>query len=362
MFRCCEFKTRSNDEFEEHLVSHPKCPECRLHFNEENTLQEHFRNFHSKVSCSLCNIEVLESEMQKHNAAHQTLKTYKSGLEMGRVRAKSNSDKPKPKRAITACNLFYKENRARLRSEHPNASPQEMFKIIGEAWKDADKKHWEKMAKEVNNVKETEGETTPALTLSCPFCERGYKDSRSFKQHMIDSHQANPSSFGVLNRDPSPGQGRIYKCYECGKLVTSAKDLKLHCDAVHSEEVLLMENVSTDQAEDELAEEITAAETSENPESEEQNVTANETTDNNTYPAKLSDIVFVKRKTIHWPGRVIQVEKDEIKVQILSTDSIVVKKRKEFNDIKPFEKNESLVKGRSTGWVSAYKEACKEST
>ena len=318
------------------MEGHPKCPECGLYFHEENSLQEHFRNYHSKISCEKCKANVLETEIEKHREAHNTMKNFKTGLEMGKVRAKSTSDPSKPKRGMTAFNLFSKEVRPKIRSENPSSTPQEMFKFIGEAWKEADKEFWERAAKEQNNKKDKDV-IAGNSAVSCPFCNRRYNDAESFKQHMVDTHQAKSTSTGSLNAVPSPTQGKIYKCRECGKLVTSEKDLNSHMEQVHIREVLLLENPLDNDTPTTLAIQVPEEESNKEPSEE---IPPQELEKEGDPAFEVSQIVFVKKKTIHWRGKVTLVTSNQMTIKMFGSNTLLVKKKSYFSDIKPFEKNE----------------------
>ena len=76
---------------------------------------------------------------------------------------------------------------------------------------------------------------------------------------------------------------------------------------------------------------------------------------------KIDDTVFVKRKTLHWPGKVIEVGSKETVIQIFSSGILVRKCVTKYDDVKIFKKDPALTKGRSAAWMASYKEACKHS-
>ena len=301
---------------------------------------------------------------------------------MGKLKAKQNKkQEQKTKPGITAYNLFSKHIRPKIKAQNPAVSPQEMFKLIGSAWKDADKPHWERMAKETNRIEastptDESSSASGSMSTTCPFCNRGYMDTQSFKQHMIDTHNARADSCGSLNCDPPSNQARIHKCTECGKLVTSERELDIHIQSTHAIEALLVENHQGQESTNSLEPEpIAIGNLSLEPENHsvedtievlsletlEENVSnENDKTDNDAEENsfQLSQIVFVKRKTIFWPGEITIKDENSITIRIFCSGSIVKKDRKNFQDIKPFVKDDTLVKGRTAAWVSSYKEAC----
>ena len=68
------------------------------------------------------------------------------------------------------------------------------------------------------------------------------------------------------------------------------------------------------------------------------------------------DEVFVKRKTLYWPAKVIEVNAGNIVVQIFHIKTIINKTK---NDLKKFTKDPVVTKGRSPIWIMSFKEACK---
>ena len=70
---------------------------------------------------------------------------------------------------------------------------------------------------------------------------------------------------------------------------------------------------------------------------------------------KLGDVVLVRRKTVYWPGKVIQCRHKEVEVQMFDKPKTIL--NKDTNHIKPFIANPSSCKGRSARWLQAYNEA-----
>ena len=68
--RCCRYRTRDQLEFDEHLLLHPRCPDCDTYFVDENSLNKHYKQYHSTVSCDICSeieIDIQENYIQISN-------------------------------------------------------------------------------------------------------------------------------------------------------------------------------------------------------------------------------------------------------------------------------------------------------
>ena len=93
--RSCKFKTRDQEDFDNHNLLHPKCGTCGTQFGDDEMLRRHVRQYHETFVCDKCDKEVLEAERDKHIAMHETRKVYKSALKLGKVKAKNNQQKRK---------------------------------------------------------------------------------------------------------------------------------------------------------------------------------------------------------------------------------------------------------------------------
>ena len=71
--KCCQFKTRNQEEYDEHLNLHLKCLECGTRFANDSELKKHFDKFYVKSQCEKCNLDVLQSEMEKHLEGHRRM-------------------------------------------------------------------------------------------------------------------------------------------------------------------------------------------------------------------------------------------------------------------------------------------------
>ena len=133
---CCKFKTRDNDAFENHMNLHSKCIHCGLNFGDEEGLAVHFKAFHAVKECEKCGKEILEINMKKHLNGHAIQKGFKMVVSKGKVRVKGkDKDESEEKVSkLTGYRLFQKSKRPEIRDKYPDASPQEIIRLLNEAW------------------------------------------------------------------------------------------------------------------------------------------------------------------------------------------------------------------------------------
>ena len=101
-------------------------------------------------TCDKCGKEVLASQFRKHMNGHQLEKDYSKIVSKGKVKATKtkSSDDSKESKTTSAYRLFQKERRPIIRNQNPDATPQEIIKLLNEAWNkekaDGRKQVWEK--------------------------------------------------------------------------------------------------------------------------------------------------------------------------------------------------------------------------
>lgn len=69
---------------------------------------------------------------------------------------KSDGNIDKPKRSLSGYQLFSKDIRSKIKDENPNATPQEITKIIAEKWnylKENDKEKYQEYLDKASNLK-----------------------------------------------------------------------------------------------------------------------------------------------------------------------------------------------------------------
>ena len=315
---CCKFKSRDNGEFEEHMELHSKCPQCGLYFGDNGALEAHHTAFHAMKACEKCGKEMLESKLKKHMNGHEIQKGFKKVVSKGKVKANSKSEESEPKVAkVTGYRLFLQTKRPEIRSQNPDATPQEMIKLLNEAWNrekaSGNKAEWDKKAKNDENNRATANETD------------------------------------IPRADAKDDNHAIKKCGICGLMIAN---LNAHMMINHrptTVEPIAMEEIETDVIEEEvesspvIVEEVEASDAI--AEVEEGGF-------------QVGDLVMVMRKTLHWPGKVLRRNFNLVDVMIF--DKARTQELKQPKFLLPFTPDLAACEGRGAVWVKAWKEAKKE--
>ena len=326
---CCKFKTRDNVEYKDHMSLHAKCVQCGMYFGDETTLSLHHKAFHALKPCEKCGKDILEANMKKHLNGHMIQRDFKVVVSKGKVKARGKEkDELEPKVAkVTGYRLFIKCKRPEVRNEHPDATPQEMIRFLNEAWNKekaaGEKSDWDNKAK------------------------NGFDE---------DTRANEISEVGQVEIAQRKKNHEIQKCTICGLMIAN---LNVHMRLHSGEETLVIDQeVNTEQVagtveenpeidlevdgEPEVAIETAAIE--ENPE-----IGADEE------GFQPGTIVMVKRKTIHWPGKV--VSRNGSMVEVMIYDKARTKDTKHSKFLMPFTVDIAVCEGRGSVWVKAWKEA-----
>ena len=326
----CRFKSRDQVEFETHTSTHPKCPLCGLIFHNEDAFNIHYKSFHSRIPCQKCGKSILESNMEIHVRGHDTEKEYCSLISKGKVKAlkKSSTKESEKKQAkVTGYRFFMQLKRPEIRSKNPDASPQEIVKLINEAWNEEKlhgrKDYWQLMAdKEVSS--RISGDT------NIPNQEQ-----QSSSLSSTDNHQ-------------------IKACHVCGLMVGN---YNLHMETSHpvSQEVIVnvveAENSLQDVNEQQIILNPDMNDKSMNNTSEVEDLPSDdETTVQNLVSYKAGDIVMIKRKTLNWPGRVTSVNGDIYTIFMYDRDT---NEEVSISSISAFDLSLPS-KGKSLPWRKAW--------
>jgi hypothetical protein len=319
---CCKYKTRDNDDFKEHMSLHSKCIQCGLYFGDEVTLSQHHKAFHALTPCQKCGKEILEANMKKHMNGHEIQKDFKLVVSKGKVKARGKErEETEPKVAkVTGYRLFIKSKRPEIRNEHPDASPQDMIKYLNDAWnkeKVAGKKdEWDRKAK--NGLEEDVARVVETSAL-------------------------------VEHFGPIEENHQIMKCGICGLMIAN---LSVHMRNHHGEVTQTIEVADIMEADHAIEETLEGQNAIEGTEVE--NVeNANEVIAEEDF--EPGAIVMVKRKTIHWPGKVLSSNSGTIEVMVY--DKARTKEKKNSKFVIPFTSDMAVCEGRGTVWVKAWKEA-----
>ena len=325
---CCKYKSRDDSEFGEHMKIHSKCTQCGLFFTNETTLNVHHEAFHAVHACDQCGKEVLKSNLKKHMNSHEITKGFKKVISKGKVKAKAvvtENDESEPKTTkLTGYRLFMQTKRPIIRNQNPDATPQEMVKLLNEAWNNeklaGNKDVWDKKAKEF-------GKTDDNPFQECDIC--GLMIAKSTKKvHMERNHAIQvPAEQVVETVAPGPAEHDV---------VAPAPAEQEVVDVVH-EPVPSTQDVETTEpvlAEEENIGTATAAPT-----------------------FKTGDIVMVLRKTLHWPAKIISSNSNMFEIMIYDKSRTMEKKQVKY--LQPFSTDPSVCDGRGAMWVKAWKEAKK---
>ena len=99
-------------------------------------LAVHFKAFHAVKEYEKCGKEILESYMKKHLNGHAIQNGFKMVVSKGEVRFKGkDKDESEEKVSkLTGYRLFQKSKRPEIRDKYPDASPQEIIRLLNEAW------------------------------------------------------------------------------------------------------------------------------------------------------------------------------------------------------------------------------------
>ena len=345
----CKFKTRVVEDFEAHMVSHPKCPQCGLHFEDESCLVSHNNAFHATKACEKCGKEVLLSKFKKHINSHQIEKGYSTVVSRGKVKASKSKSKEKEKetketkeKPTTAYRLFFKAMRPKIRDENPDANPQDMIKLLNTAWTkekdEGNKKKWEKAAKEANDANADE----PRVVLN---------NQEAMEGPVVDNHV-------------------IQKCGICNLIIFNvASHMRMHKENDENDIENLLIEESVDAAGDAFEQDVPPVVVPELEEAfpsvEPVPTTAEEATKESRNEVATDvasflngDIVLVLRKSVHWPGRILSISPKTYEIMIFDKARTVENKARKY--ILPFTTDMSICDGRSSIWVKAWKDAKNE--
>ena len=328
---CCKFKSRDDSEFEDHMSIHAKCTQCGLFFKDEAALNTHHEAFHAVQVCDQCGKEILKSNLKKHMNSHEIAKGFKKVISRGKVKAKAipMNEESEPKTVkLTGYRQFMQNKRPLIRDENPDATPQEMVKLLNEAWNNeklaGNKEIWDKKAKEFGR-KETI-EVNPFQ--ECSIC--GLMIAKSTKNiHMERNHGSNSNP---PQSDPSIPTAE--------NNIAPAEVISVPAEDISEQNV--PEEAVTDATADASLPDIPA-----NPEV----VSAPPSFD-------VGDFVMVMKKTLHWPARVLARNSNIF--EVMYYDKARTKEQKQLKYLVPFSTDVSVCEGRGALWVKAWKEAKKD--
>ena len=344
----CKFKTRNVGEYENHMVGHQKCKVCGLYFENEISLKMHDKSFHACKTCDNCGKEVLEINFKKHMNAHTIEKGYSKVVSQGKVKASKSKAKTdntsikEKEKPSSGYRYFLKMTRPKLRNENPDASPQDMIKLLNAAWnrekENGRKKHWENAAKEA------------ALEASTEATENGSGEALTDHEHL-------PEAPVQVQKNHS-----IQKCNICNLMIANVENhMRIH----ETEREITTETLLVD--EDLVVEEVLELETERENTAETllvdegligEVLELEEASTDGASPLSIGQIVLVQRKSLHWPAKIAGISSKSCEVIIF--DKARTKDKKQMKFIIPFSTDQAICEGRSSVWVKAWKEAKAE--
>ena len=340
----CKFKTRNVEEYEDHMGGHQKCKECGLYFENETSLKLHDKSFHACKTCDKCGKEVLEINYKKHMNAHNIERGYSKVVSRGKVKASKSKAKPddasvkEKEKPSSGYRYFLRMTRPKLRNENPDASPQEMIKLLNTAWniekENGKKKHWENAAKEAT-----------------------FEASTVVTENVIGETL---TDYELLPEAQVPVQVQknhsIKKCTICNLMIANVENhMRLH----ESERESTIETVVVeDPIEEDLELEEAAADAVVDSDPVEEDIELEEAATDATSPLSIGQIVLVQRKSLHWPAKIAGISSKSCEVIIF--DKARTQDNKQMKFIIPFTTDQAICEGRSSVWVKAWKEAKAE--
>ena len=205
------------------MLQHAKCGHCGLYFIDEDSLSSHDQAFHAMKDCDLCGKKILESQLKKHLNSHKIEQGYQNVVSQGKIRAskKKNSEKSS---TPTAYQLFMKESRPLIKTQNPTAKPQEIIKMLNEAWNkekaEGNKDFWEEKAKNVrSNISQVAAgvatnEDEPEMNYAISKCSVCGTMIANIKRHMELAHPTSQdvglsSEVSEAEVIPLPNDGNI---------------------------------------------------------------------------------------------------------------------------------------------------------
>ena len=202
--RCCthcEFTSRSRQEFQDHLGSHPKCKHCNKVFKSQEILLEH-EKIHETKKCEQCEMEVLISNLQGHLENHEMTSSYRNGLKENKNKKKTAASKNPVK--LNSFILFCRNHREEKKKLFPQLNMLGINQKLRE--------HWHSLSQEEKN---------------------GYKDS--LVEEVAQGSQVRENQTTNIQVDAGESQARIHKCQHCGRMFLNQEALNSHISQNHPE-------------------------------------------------------------------------------------------------------------------------------
>ena len=303
-------------------------PKCGLFFSDDGALAVHHEAFHAVKTCDKCGKDVLQSNFKKHLNSHEITKGYKNVISKGKVKAKATNNVesvPKVAAKLTGYRLFLQTKRPEIRNQNPDATPQEMIKILNQAWNSekllGNKEAWDKKAKEDGERDNSAQTEENHFIQKCNICGLMIAN---LNVHMTMNHSQDTGTTHEAPNEDEPATETL-------EAPTTQLEVAEETEELEAEQEVVPDNTAVIEATD------------------------GESTQNNFKPG---DLVMVLRKTLHWPAKVVSNNFNLIEVMIF--DKTKTKEIKQPKFLVPFTPDVAACEGRGAVWVKAWKEAKKE--
>ena len=333
---CCKYKTRDDCEFEEHMRLHSKCPQCGLFFSDNGALAIHHEAFHALITCNKCGKDILQVNLKKHLNSHEIQKGFKKVISKGKVKAKSSTnEETEPKVAkLTGYRLFLQTKRPEMRNQNPDATPQEMIKILNEAWNrekmSGNKESWDKKAKENEQPKENRSQPEENHAIrKCSICGLMIANLNA---HMMINHSENQAPILVPSPAPLDDPSEVQEAANTSSDAQQEDTTTTHLET-HPEPTTTITGSSDEEV-------------------------SFQNDDSTNDPFNPGNLVMVLRKSLHWPAKVLSRNTNLVEVMIFDKARTTEVKQPKF--LVPFVPDVAACEGRGAVWIKAWKEAKQE--
>ena len=365
----CNFKTRSKLDFQNHTRTHPKCTICSKVFPTEEALSIHTVD-HKTVVCSVCNIEVQESNLASHMESHNASDNYRLGLTKSKAKKTKTPSTANATPRLNSFHVFCRAFREDKKKQFPQLNMLAINKLLRDDWHlltDDQKAAYkptnqslpsesssstpvstEALSTSSSNVASsvtTESSNTASAgytqsqIIKCGTCGRLFLDEISLREHKLVAHGADTSTptqlplESVTSESPTsdlPGyvQSQISKCKTCGKLFLNTAALKVHIEESH------------DKTQNETEIQLPAE------------------TEESSTPQNLQGfgkLFWLKVKNVMWPCKSSGESEELIKVEIFNDLNAEV--TVDVSKLKPFKPISRIPRARTAEWRRGYERA-----
>ena len=134
---------------------------------------------------------------------HENYEKQLKALEMGKVKRTVTKTK------TTGYNVFVKEKFSEIAEQHKDLSNAEIMKIVGGRWKSLSKQEQKPYCDLADSRSVLKEVTVASASISCPWCDRTFKDKNKAKKHMKEEHMATRTGNQLNRLQPDQSQDHI---------------------------------------------------------------------------------------------------------------------------------------------------------